>query len=304
MDGKSTTAPVWDPQYAQRQPHSEGGGASGMVRTVTCALVSNRAKPCIDAVPIPAVTNEMGHFSAAFEGLMEVYGRSGLFSMVSYDAGACSEAHGREVVAAGCNYLFGLKGTHPTLLLEAKSRLGGLAAHQAEAQTEDTESKSGSRTVTRRLYRTAELAGYLDWTHLGTVLRVESEMVEAGKVVAHEDRYFISSLPTDVLSAAQWLLLVRRHWGVENNCHHTWDTVFEEDDRPWIEKSPKGMVAVMLLRRIAYNLLALFRTVTQRSEERRQTPWRTIVRWLYQALIAAREDELAFRPRRTASAMS
>jgi hypothetical protein len=81
--------------------------------------------------------------------------------------------------------------------------------------------------------------------------------------------------------------MVRRHWGVENDCHHTWDTVFEEDDRPWIEKSPQGMVVVMLLRRIAYNMLALFRAVTQRSEERRRTPWRDILRWLYHAVIAA-----------------
>ena len=55
----------------------------------------------------------------------------------------------------------------------------------------------------------------------------------------------------------------------------------------------------MLLRRIAYNMLALFRTVTQRSDERRQSPWRDIVRWLYQAVIAATDGDLDdLRPRR------
>lgn len=290
MDGKSSTATAWDQKYAQKQTHSEGHGAAGMVRTVTCSLVSSAAKSCIDAIPIPARTNEMGHFSVAFHSLVKAYRKSGLFKMVSYDAGACSEENGREVVEEKLHYLFGLKGSQPTLLNEAKALLGWIGADQAEAETVDVE--SNNRTVTRRLYRTSEMAGYLDWTHLKTVVRVESETVENGRVVEHEDRYFISSLESEVLSAAQWLLVVRRHWGVENNCHHTWDTVFEEDDRPWIEKNPQGMVVVMLLRRIAYNMLALFRTVTQRSEERRQTPWRDIVRWLYQAVIAATPDDV------------
>ena len=304
LDGKSSTATAWDRKYAQQQTHSEGSGASGLVRTVTCSLVSCAARVCIDAIPIPPVTNEMGHFTAALRSLVKVYSKSGLLKLITYDAGACSAANGREVVEEmKLQYLFGLKGSQPTLLEEARRHLGGLLPEQAEAQTTDVE--SNHRTVTRRLYRTSEMAGYLDWTHLKTVVRVESETVENGKVVEHEDRYFISSLPSEALSAAQWLLLVRRHWAVENNCHHTWDTVFEEDDRPWIEKSPQGMVVVMLLRRIAYNMLALFRTVTQRSEERRQTQWRDIVRWLYQAVIAATDEDVdGLRARETSAVVS
>ena len=65
------------------------------------------------------------------------------------------------------------------------------------------------------------------------------------------------------------------------------------------------MVVVMLLRRIAYNMLALFRTVTQRSEERRQTPWRDMVRWLYQAVIAATTDDLfGLRARESSAVVS
>lgn len=301
MDGKSSTATAWDKKYAQKQTHSAGLGASGLVRTVTCSLVSSKSRACIDAIPIPPATNEMGHFSAAFQSLVKVYRKSRLLKMVSYDAGACSEENGREVVGEKLDYMFGLKGSQPTLLNEAKALLGGLGPEQAEAETTDVE--SNNRTVTRRLYRTGELAGYLDWTHLKTVVRVESVTVENGKVVKHEDRYFISSLASEALSAAQWLLVVRRHWGVENNCHHTWDTVFEEDDRPWIEKNPQGMVVVMLLRRIAYNMLALFRTVTQRAEERRQTPWRNLVRWLYQAVLAATDEDVNGLRTRKASAL-
>ena len=50
---------------------------------------------------------------------------------------------------------------------------------------------------------------------------------------------------------------------------------------------------VMLFRRIAYNMLVLFRTVTQRSEEKRMTPWKDILRWVYNTLVAAQETDLA-----------
>jgi len=38
--------------------------------------------------------------------------------------------------------------------------------------------------------------------------------------------------------------------------------------------------------------LAFFRGVTQRSEERRQTPWKTVSRWVYNMLIAAQPADL------------
>lgn len=49
---------------------------------------------------------------------------------------------------------------------------------------------------------------------------------------------------------------------------------------------------MLLLRRIAYNLAALFRSVTQRSEERRRTPWRDFLRSIYNSLIAATPEQV------------
>jgi hypothetical protein len=90
------------------------------------------------------------------------------------------------------------------------------------------------------------------------------------------------------------LLLVRSHWGVESN-HHTLDTAFAEDDRPWIEADANGMLAVLLLllRRIAYTLLALYRAVTLRSDEHRAMRWKTLLQSVRDALIAATEEQLA-----------
>ena len=86
----------------------------------------------------------------------------------------------------------------------------------------------------------------------------------------------------------QWLFLVRGYWGcVENGCHNTLDTAFREDDHPWIAGHDRGMLNVLILRRIAYNLVALFRGVTQRSGDRWLTPWAAVLRWFYNAMIVA-----------------
>jgi len=91
----------------------------------------------------------------------------------------------------------------------------------------------------------------------------------------------------------QWLQLVRCHWGVENNNHHTLDTAFAEDDRPWIEADADGMLAVLLLRRIAYTLLALYRAVTLRSDDGRATPWKRLMQSVRDVLVAATEEQVA-----------
>jgi len=78
-----------------------------------------------------------------------------------------------------------------------------------------------------------------------------------------KNRYTLSSLPATTLTPKQWLVLVRSHWAVENNGHHTLDTVFEEDKRPWIVKDPQGMVV-----------------------------WRTLQTWILAMTMALLENDL------------
>lgn len=74
--------------------------------------------------------------------------------------------------------------------------------------------------------------------------------------------------------------------------------MFREDEKPWITYSAQGMLAVLILRRIAYSMLTLFRSVTQRSETKRATPWRDILRTFYNVVIAATDDCITtLRPR-------
>ena len=84
-----------------------------------------------------------------------------------------------------------------------------------------------------------------------------------------------------------------------HQCHGTWDVAFEEDDRPWITNDPQGTLVVMLLRRMAFNMLALFRSVAQRSEEKRRVPWKDIMRWMHHAAVGIGMLEVGtLRPRK------
>ncbi len=296
MDGKVTAIPAWDEAYAQKQTHSAGKGAHGAVRMYTSALISSRAVVCLDAAPIPSATNEMGHFPKMLERLVASYKGKRLFRLVATDAGACSKANAEHIVDThGLEYLLALKSPQLELWREATRLLATRSAKDADATSNDV---VGREMVTRRVYLTEDMVGYHDWDHLRVVLRVESERkdIATGKLIEQKaedcNRYYLCSLERNQLRDEQWLDLVRRYWGVENQCHHTWDTAFREDERPWIVTEPQGTVVLMLLRRIAYNALALFRSVTQRSEERRATPWKTLLRWVYNTLIAARSHDL------------
>jgi hypothetical protein len=148
----------------------------------------------------------------------------------------------------------------------------------------------GNRVV-RRLF-IGQVTVMLDgWEHLRTVLRIQTETFDGTATPRLDERYFISSMPSVRLTPDHWLLVARRHWGVETS-HQILDTAFEEDAHPWIEACPRAALVVAILRRIAYTTLALFRSVTQRSDERRAAPWKTLMTDLFVALSSTTEIEL------------
>ena len=230
-----------------------------------------------------------------------------LFDVVTYDAGALSEANAKAVVDAGKDYLFALKGEQRTMFKLATELLD---PYDVAAQTVDA--LDNEITVTRSLtiHAVDPSQGYGDgkgpsesvWPHARAFLGVEYLKRRGAEVLARDARIFVTSTDPKRLTGEQWLLLIRSHWGVENNNHHTLDTAFAEDDRPWIEADPQGMVAVLILRRIAYTLLTLYRSVTLRSDEGRATRWKALLQSVRDLLIAATEDQLAgLRQRETAA---
>ncbi|MFO0567298.1 MAG: hypothetical protein U0263_16695 [Polyangiaceae bacterium] len=80
--------------------------------------------------------------------------------------------------------------------------------------------------------------------------------------------------------------------GASKPPHQILDTAFAEDDHPWIEQNPRATVVVMVLRRIAYTLLTLWRGVSLRSDEQRARPWRDLMRDILLAAVTATLHQL------------
>ena len=288
MDGKWVATNKSDEQLTQSRK-TENGSSCELLRTVTSCLVSCQAKVCIDARPLSPRSNEVAGFKESVRDLLNTYGRN-LFEVITYDAGGCSESNGRFIDDEELGYLFGLKSENKYLLQSARYLLENLTWKQAIAETRDY---IAGKVVIRQLWMTDEMRGDCEWPHLKQVLRVRSQVVDPKtQSLKHvEDRYFVSNIHQGRFTNEQWLELVRRHWNVENNCHNVWDRIYREDDRVWI-REPNGMLAVQMLRRLSYNLLALFRSVTQRTKEKREIPWKTLMREIYKALLLIVESSL------------
>lgn len=292
MDGKGFSIPASDDWYAQRQTQGEAGPLRGIVRTVTVALTSVPARPVIDVTAVPAATNEMGHYEVALRSLVQAYQGMDLFRLVTYDAGACSLHNATVTRELGLHYLFAINDSQPGLLGEIRHVLG---EHPSDTPDAATEQADGTKTTIRRIWlaHADTIAAPEGWTHLRTLVRVDCETRDdrTGECGV-ETRFFGSSLPLSRLTRAEWLLVVRQHWGVEL-AHQTLDVALLEDDKPWITQNPRAATVVAVLRRIAYTLLTLFRSVTQRSDLKRNMPWKELLRAIDIALLTITESDLA-----------
>jgi hypothetical protein len=137
--------------------HPKDRPAYATLRAVRTVLISASSKPALDQVTIPAQTNEGGLFKEVFPVLERQFGA--LIEVYSMDAGFCSEANARRIAAAQKGYIFALKENQPELWREAVRVLGGLVLPELSS---DWECYQGQR-VRYHLYRTKELAGYLEW---------------------------------------------------------------------------------------------------------------------------------------------
>ena len=284
MDGKYVSVPAVDDRYSQLVTHdTDQGHLGGRIGTMTAVLSSSEARPCIDVYPIPAVTNEMGTFERALDALLAAYGPLDLFRLVTYDAGACSKANAQYIRDRGLHYLLSLKGSQPELSYWAQLWLGQRPIQQADAVNTQG---AGRAQVTRRIFLAACPAAPDGWEHLRTLIRIDTDTFDRLGQPNTETFYYISSLAIDRMTPEQWLTVIRRHWAVET-VHQILDGAFAEDDHPWVLENPRLTVVVMILRRIGYTLLTIFRSITQRSDDRRQQPWHCLLQRIRDAVLLA-----------------
>jgi hypothetical protein len=288
VDGKGLGALEDDAGGTAQKAHNGQGYEYFLARSLRAVLTSAQGRPCLDQMPIGPKTNEMGDFASFFNRLIESYGdNNDLFEIVTADAGLTSLANANVVFASNKAYVLALKGPQQELLAEAERLLGSRRKPEAETQRERYQGK----WVQRRFFRTDEIAGYNEWSHLRQVWRVEQVTEYDNGKTEREQRYFLTSLTTGRLTAEESLLVVRGHWRIENDCFETLDLQWKEDSVPWFS----GGVAIELMswfRLMAYNLLQLARRRTLRRklhDGSLETPpdWRRLFEWVKQAWLLA-----------------
>lgn len=284
IDGKGLgKLPSWDHRDVQRQRPKDGCDY-GLARVHRAHLVSADATVCVDQRPIPGDSNEVGEVLTYARQLVEAYGRTNLFEVVTADAGNTCLALGDYLHGRDLGYVLAIKGPSGDIYQEAVSRLSWLGPERCEVSI--TERVKGT-LVTWRLYRAQLEGGHLGWSHARQLVRVERIVVDThGEVERVGNRYFVTNLHTGRLAARGWLALVRMHWRCENEGHWTTDVVWNEDRRrkPWTT-DPRAVYALSMLRMVALNIVAALRSMTRRSWVPGPPPWRDIVFLVHAVLV-------------------
>lgn len=128
------------------------------------------------------------------------------------------------------------------------------------------------------------------------LVRQETKLKD-GTIVDVEDRFFISSVLWNYLKPAQILILVRNHWGIENDAFNSLDLQWHEDHGPWCTQG-NAVWTLGLLRLMAYNLVQYLRKRSlRRTDEhgrwREPLSWRRVFRKVRRALAGATIEAMA-----------
>lgn len=202
-------------------------------------------------------TGEITNLLPFIAWLREQYGE--MASNFTLDAGLWSRDLFAQMDQQGLGVFGQLKGNKPELHAEVSRVLRIKQSRRApDAQTDWEPCKKGQ--IRRRLWRSFELDGWNDWKNLRQVMVVEqtTRLRDNGGPDDVELRYFATNLPQATMTPKQLLLLVRRHWAIENDCNWTLDVVMAEDDGAWCTQK-RSVLALGVLRMIAYNLLQWLR---------------------------------------------
>ena len=290
VDGKAMGKLTHDAEGHALRQTDDAGNAFWYVRVLRSVLSSAAGKPCIGQRTIPGREGEITNFPAFATWLHETYGRHGLFEIFDVDAGFFSRKV-FEFIDQQLEYglVVGLKENQPELLAAAQSALGHMQETAQPEVVTGWERYQGT-LMRRKLYRTAELDGWLGWKNLRQVWLVLQETATPPKgiqtrhhtaptqdwSIETEERYFATNLLWNRLEAPQILLVVRNHWSVENDCFHSLDVQWGEDRPAWCARG-RAVVVLGWLRLLAYNLTQNLRRRHLRRVHpklKTTTPWR------------------------------
>lgn len=142
-----------------------------------------------------------------------------------------------QIIHAGGEYVWIIKDNQPEThqdierLFAAESVVKGFspAAHD-DFRTAETTEKNHGRLEHRQITVSHALKGYLNWPGVEQVFKLErhSQRTKDGKVMG-EVVYGVTSLTAREATPHRLLLLIRKHWQIENGLHYRRDDTLKED---------------------------------------------------------------------------
>jgi predicted transposase YbfD/YdcC len=167
---------------------------------------------------------------------------------VTGDALHCHRRMTQAVRDGGGHYVLTIKGNQASLARQAKAALDKAAAKAPIAETEDQ--AHGRHEVRRAIVtRFAQAPGKNALVGLVAVARVESWRTQGAKTTHKTRDYALSRLVTP----AEVLRTVRRHWAIENDLHWQLDVLMAEDQTR--NRRNNGPANLAAFRRLALNVL-------------------------------------------------
>jgi predicted transposase YbfD/YdcC len=189
-------------------------------------------------------------------------------ALVSGDALHCHQRMTQAVRSRDGHYLLAIKGNQSKLAKEANVALD-MAANKARTAIAETHEIAHDREELRRCFvtRFRQSPGPKALEGLVAIARVERWRSVGAKSEHTVHAYALSKLmsPADVLKA------VRKHWRIENNLHWQLDVLMNEDaNRSRKDAAPATMAA---LRRLSLNVLKADPRKIPMSHKRLQASW-------------------------------
>lgn len=173
-------------------------------------------------------------------------------AVVTMDAMGCQTKVAQQIIAQGADYMLSLKGNQGslhkdvTLFFESENTCPAVGYESYDG---------GHGRIETRTVRATSAIDWLQklhphWVGLKSIVAVTAKRESKDKTT-EETRYFICSM--DASKPKRLGLVVRAHWGIENNLHWVLDYAFDEDSqRARMGNSAANMAVI---RHIALNLV-------------------------------------------------